>query len=179
MQNAYKFRPVQLPEVYNDATMPDCTPANTPHLLRIKCIAANQRSIICVPKSIRFNLVVLFVGPPARRTSVTKIQKRGIDCSKCTKKVKIKKRASSLEPLASCKKSLKAFLFYLHLIVTRKSIFLFTSKKTNFKYLLTTLMFNFYLFLITYFQSKNQNYELIQSFYLLTNYLYWKLIFYC
>ena len=33
-------------------------------------------------------------------------------------------------------------------------------------------MFNFYLFLITYFQSKNQNYELIQSFYLLTNYLY-------
>ena len=44
------------------------------------------------------------------------------------KRRKIKKRASSPEPLASCKKSQKAFLFYLHQIVTRKSIFLFTSK---------------------------------------------------
>ena len=122
----------------------------------------------------QFNPVVLSVEMPVCKIFVTKIQKTVRIWTNYTKKqkAKIKKRASSLEPLASCKKSLKAFLFYLHLIVTRKSIFLFTSKKTNFKYLLTTLMFNFYLFLITYFQSKNQNYELIQSFYLLTNYLY-------
>lgn len=47
---------------------------------------------------------------------------------KKAKSKKQKKRASSPEPLASCKKSQKAFLFYLHQIVTRKSIFLFTSK---------------------------------------------------
>ena len=46
---------------------------------------------------------------------VTKIQKTGRVWTNYTKKqkAKIKKRASSLEPLASCKKSLKAFLFLL------------------------------------------------------------------
>ena len=91
----------------------------------------------------QFNPVVLSVEMPVCKIFVTKIQKTGRIWTNYTKKqkAKIKKRASSLEPLASCKKSQKAFLFYLHQIVTRKSIFLFTPKKTNFNYLSKHLMF--------------------------------------
>ena len=63
----------------------------------------------------QFNPVVLFVEMPVYRIFVTKIQKTGRIWTNYTKKRKAKnkkKRASSPEPLASCKKSLKAFLFY-------------------------------------------------------------------
>lgn len=64
----------------------------------------------------QFNPVVLFVEMPVYRIFVTKIQKTGRIWTNYTKKRKAKnkkKRASSPEPLASCKKSLKAFLFLL------------------------------------------------------------------
>ena len=63
----------------------------------------------------QFNPVVLSVEMPVCKIFVTKIQKTGRIWTNYTKKqkAKIKKRASSLEPLASCKKSLKAFLFLL------------------------------------------------------------------
>ena len=61
-----------------------------------------------------FNPVVLSVEMPVCKIFVTKIQKTGRIWTNYTKKqkAKIKKRASSLEPLASCKKSPKAFLFF-------------------------------------------------------------------
>ena len=64
----------------------------------------------------QFNPVVLSVEMPVCKIFVTKIQKRSRVRTKYTKNAKnigIKKRASSHEPLASCKKSLKAFLFLL------------------------------------------------------------------
>ena len=77
----------------------------------------------------QFNPVVLFVGSLPAGASSQRYKKRGDFGQNIQKKAENKKkRASSPEPLASCKKSQKAFLFYLHQIVTRKSIFLFTSK---------------------------------------------------
>lgn len=63
----------------------------------------------------QFNPVVLFVEMPVYRIFVTKIQKQGEfgQIIQKSEKQKTKKRASSPEPLASCKKSLKAFLFLL------------------------------------------------------------------
>ena len=99
----------------------------------------------------QFNPVVLFVGSLPAGASSQRYKKRGEFGQNIQKKAENKKkRASSPEPLASCKKSQKAFLFYLHQIVTRKSIFLFTSKNKLQTYQ-KHLMFNFYLYLITYF----------------------------
>lgn len=62
----------------------------------------------------QFNPVVLSVEMPVCKIFVTKIQKQGEfgQIIQKSEKQKTKKRASSPEPLASCKKSLKAFLFY-------------------------------------------------------------------
>lgn len=64
----------------------------------------------------QFNPVVLFVEMPVYRIFVTKIQKTGRIWTNYTKKRKAKNKKNEQalpNPLASCKKSLKAFLFLL------------------------------------------------------------------
>lgn len=86
----------------------------------------------------QFNPVVLSVEMPVCKIFVTKIQKTGRIWTNYTKKqkAKIKKRASSLEPLASCKKSLKAFLFFtnIKLLPKNQSFFLPLKKQTSITY---------------------------------------------
>lgn len=53
---------------------------------------------------------------PDIRYKDTKREEFGQNIQKVSIKYRNKKRASSSEPLASCKKSPKAFLFYLHQI---------------------------------------------------------------